>query len=205
MLELEVILGRRGAGKTTLAARRARAAQQEGALVIVHDPMGDFPPVGKVGTGLGVISGGSSGEAWLLRSPDTMEAVLATSKAKSPKLESGIFLVLDEGVLLGSDPRPSRVRGLLRETIATARHRQLRLLIIAQGANMLDYHTLTLANRLSVFATTDQYGIQKLRGAGVPEKVQKEVMQLPDFQYITGVPGRPEDEWTRHSTEPVNL
>lgn len=196
MVELEVILGRRGAGKSTLAARRALEASREGALVVVHDPMRTFPDVGEIVSSVSAIRGGSTGKVYIVRSGEPVATVIGVCYQAAGLLPKGVHLTLDEAIMLSTAENPTKLKRLVREIIATARHRQLRLSIVAQAANFIDYQTIALADRLDLFACSDKWNCEKIRAGGAPDAIADRLMMLPDHAYYTGMPGRPAPEWS---------
>ena len=195
MKHLSVIIGRRGAGKSTLAATWAQWAAREGAYVVVHDPMGSFSLRDERG-----ILGHQAGLVSVVRGAVDFDRLLADCRALGLKSERGCLLVLDEGVLLTSGEKPGKVRQKVRELAATARHVRLGLVVVCQAANLLDYQLLALADQIACFASTDDFNAQKLRAAGVPVEVTTKLKLLPDRQYWCGAPGRPPVEWKLYST-----
>jgi hypothetical protein len=157
--------------------------------------MGNFPSVGEVVSSSAAIRGGSTGRVYIIRSAEPIASVIETCYRAAPLLPQGVHLTLDEGVMLTSGAEPGKLKRQLREIIATARHRRLRLTIIAQAANFLDYQTLALADRLDLFAVTDRWNQEKIRSAGVPQEITLKLSSLPDHQYFSGAPGRPKEEW----------
>jgi len=175
-------------------------------MVIVHDPLGGFPPnVGQRTGGRGGLSAlkafACSGEIFVATQVD-LDLLTAWLKQVSPKMPNGSLLILDEGVMLTTADRAEALKKKFRELVATARHHKLRIAVIAQGTMLLDQYLVSAADSVAVFAIAGGYERVKMLNCGVPESIADKLPLLKDFHYYRGVPGRPASEWHYHVTMP---
>lgn len=205
MVNLSIYLGRRGAGKSTLAAMDARYASAEDVMVIVHDPLGGFPHMQglrRVGSLASAKAVAASGEITVL-SNGQFDEIVSWLRAVSPKMPNGSLLVIDEGVLLTTTDQAEKLRRKIRECAAVARHAKLRIAIVAQGSMLIDHSLVSMADKVAVFGLVGGYERVKMEACGIPRQVVDKLPTLPDHEYFRGVPGRPWHEWNHHSTRPL--
>jgi hypothetical protein len=198
---LSIYLGRRGSGKSTLAAWDAQNAADEDVMVVVHDPLGGFPNVGmRVANMTGVKAVAAAGSIVVCTECQISE-LSEWLKKVSPKMENGSLLVIDEGVLLTTVDHHEKLAREIRALAATARHRHLRLAIIAQGSMLIDHHLVSAADTVALFGLVGRFERDKMVACAIPDKVAEAAVDLPDHEYYRGVPGRKWHEWHRHVTQ----
>lgn len=197
--DLEVILGRRRAGKSTYLAKVALA--QKGPAAI-HDSLGAvatavLPHLRFERVALAAAARTCRAGKIPLVYDAPITAFVAWAKALT-----NIWIGIDEGTLLLDDDYLASEREV-RKVMAHGRHAGVRIAIVAQGANLLDYQCLALGDRLVLFAQTDEYNLQKLRACGIPQEVLAGARSLPDYDYFAGPPGRPAKDWRRGHITPI--
>lgn len=205
MVNLSIYLGRRGAGKSTLAAQDAKHAAAEDIMVLVHDPLGGFPPSDKwiYASSLGGVKASAESGSVVVARGVGLSELIEWLRSVSLKMPNGSLLVIDEGALLTTVEHTDHMRKKVREIAATARHHKMRLAIIAQNSMLIDHSLISVADRVATFGVVGGYERVKMEMSGIPREIIDKLPTLPDYQYFRGTPGRFASEWNHHSTAPA--
>jgi hypothetical protein len=205
------VIGERGTGKSTWAARDARVFQRElGGFVIAHSPRGQIGAAADVAFH-NTVKRAARGLKWdpgriHVVTDDSPEDVLeyardlAYAVRKRAHRDAGkrfrdnrpapkglrappVLAIIDEGTYLKRGMTNTEIEELQR-FLTGARHEHVAVTMLIQAPNARSWTYQEQSSRFRVFRYMHEWGLNAIRAAAVPKEALESIRDQPKFQYF---------------------